>query len=289
MINRKLTYHQRVTNCYDDNREYLEEAIEKYREVYSDFLAEEPFLNTKGLGDLHIGNPFEQYVEKRMESGDGIKSEDEVRILVLVDRLRSLGYIDAFAYTDNLDDKLLAKPYNLAVSFTDTKKIKKFACRDEGVLEGLILPSGEFYSASGCHYTLSNYLMLTGVDTSSAIRTTRMFCQCVIFSDMKGYCENPADVNLTEEQAKAMYNLYKVNSKKSDAFYDVIKASVQVGFLDESKKVQYLSNLELLETTSKALVDPKLEKPFDYLDSRAFEQELRDEAIMNRFQKYRRY
>ena len=229
---------------------------------------------------------FEKYVNKRLADCDEIENEDMAQCIKLVDKLRSLDYIDVTSYTKDLDNRLKIKPFKLDVDFTDTEKIRKFVCRGEKLLEGLILPNGDFYQARGCHFTLSNYLMLTGIDASSAIRTTCMFGQCVIFSDMKCYCENVADMNITEQQAKAMYNLYKLNSGKADSFYEVMKASVQAGFLDHRKPALYVSNLELLETTSKALNDPKQEKPMDYLDAGAFEQELRDEAVLNRFNKY---
>ena len=229
---------------------------------------------------------FEKYVNKRLADCDEIENEDMVRSLKLVDKFRGLGYLDVFSYNNDLDNRLKLKPFKLDVDFTDTEKIRKFVCRGEKLLEGLILPNGDFYQARGCHFTLSNYLMLAGIDASSAIRTTCMFGQCVIFSDMKCYCENVADMNITEQQAKAMYNLYKLNSGKYDSFYEVMKASVQAGFLDHRKPALYVSNLELLETTSKALNDPKQEKPMDCFDAGAFEQELRDEAVLNRFNKY---
>lgn len=286
MIDRELTYEQRINNCYDDNREYFEEVIEKYKEIYSDFLAEEtPFYDDK-LRDFHAGKPFDRYVDKRLADCDEIDNEDMAQCIKLVDKLRSLDYIDVTSYTKDLDNRLKIKPFNLGVDFTDTEKIRKFVCRGEKLLEGLILPNGDFYPARGSHFTLSNYLMLAGIDVSSAIRTTCMFGQCVIFSDMKCYCENVADMNITEQQAKAMYNLYKLNSGKFDSFYEVMKASVQAGFLDHRKPALYVSNLELLETTSKALNDPKQEKPMDCFDAGAFEQELRDEAVLNRFNKY---
>jgi len=288
MITRNLTYNQRVNNCYSDNRDYLEKAIDEYVEMYKEFMSDRRFLEDRKGHALFIDYIIDEYIRKSIIDKEKPENKKMARILNLVNNFQNHGYIDVFSKEPGLDGKLLAKPCKLAVNLTDTDQVRVFACGGKKPLEGLILPNGDFYEAKGNHYMLSNYLMLIGIDTSAAVRTTRMFCQNVIFSDMKGYCDHPAEVRLTEAQAKSMYNLYKLHASKNSTFYDVMKASVQTGFLDPKKSGVYATNLDLLETTSKALLDPKQEKPDDYLDGRAFEQELRDEAVLNRFQKYRR-
>ena len=286
MITRNLTYNQRVNNCYSDNREYLEKAMGAYVEMYKQFMADNHIRDDRKEYALFIDYVINEYVRRSIIEKDKPDNHKIARIINLVNNLQKHGYIDAFSDKTGLDGKLLAKPCKLAVDLTDTDQIRNFACGGKRPVEGLILPNGDFYEAKGNHYMLSNYLMLIGIDTSSAVRTTRMFCQNVIFSDMKGYCDNPAEVNLTEAQAKAMYNLYKLNASKSSSYYDTMMASVQTGFLDTKKPALYATNLDLLETTSRALVDPKQQRPNDVLNSRAFEQELRDEAVLNRFEKY---
>ena len=98
MIDRELTYEQRINNCYDDNREYFEEVIEKYKEIYSDFLAEETSFYDNKLWDFNARMSFEKYLNKRLADCDEIENEDMVRSLKLVDKFRGLGYLDVFSY-----------------------------------------------------------------------------------------------------------------------------------------------------------------------------------------------
>lgn len=226
-----LDFNERIARCYDDNSEYLNRLYELYLDYYNDYLL--------GVSDFDEFLKVKAYMKGKKLDFDGIKA---VRTFVVY------GYVDA-------DFLPKYTPIDLDVDLSKVEAIKR-QLKNGRLQDGVITPDGKYYVAYGGHYVLNSWLMLNGVDTRKVVRVTTVSGMTpLLVSDMDGYCkmdDNP--LMITPAQARAMYNLYKINKTHKDSnFQSTILESHKYGFLRRGSDLQLNENLSTIENEVEAI------------------------------------
>ncbi len=285
MDNKNLTY--RLANCCEDNAEYLRCLYDKYLECYNEFLANYPKGSSNEFED------FKTYVAcKDIEILAGVSTEANTEFwkeMAIVNSFVRFGYISI------PDFKWEYNGYNLGTDIKDVDLIKNVIAKNKNLKEGIITADGTFYTARGGHYTLSCWLMLNGIDVSKGVRTTSCLESTrFMFSDLTDYCNMNHNLEITEEQARAMFNIYRLNSAQIDSsFQTIILESCGQGqqrFLKGENNGLFRKNLETIETEVEKLNSNKdnyKEYQKNYFSANILEKELEDFSPLTRFiQKY---
>lgn len=248
-----LTFYNRTKDFYEDNVEFLADLSEKYVLAKSKY--KELLITGKIVGEDSL-NGFKEYLST-MEYIDEFYPEDafcekfysspgSLNFALL--RMCEFEKDELFKVVDG-KVKNNVFPIDLSVD-----KVNNNAIPDKARNKGIILPNGHYYYIDGRseHYVLSSWLMLNGIDSRSAIRTTRDSfspASSFYFSTMDGLCNYNSNMLLTNEQAKGMYNFYIIGYTGGHRFQQIVDRSASDGFRILANK----ENVYTLENVSKEM------------------------------------
>lgn len=279
--NKSFSY--RISNCCEDNVEFLNKLYQKYMSCYSDF------LNNKPEDCASENEDFKSYLlRKEVEIMLGMSTEPNEEIW------RGMAFVQDFirlGYTSAPDFKWKIKEYNLGTEIKDIDVIKTMITKNKHLSDGIITDDGKFYIALGGHHMLNSWLLLHGIDTSKAVRVSSCLSSYkLLFSDLNGYCDMNHDLEITEAQARAMFNLYRLNSKRlAMPFQSIMLKSCEYKFLKGHQEDVFRKNLDTLETeVNKVNVDKEDYKNYqmNYFNANVFEKEI---ATIAKEKKYSGY
>lgn len=250
------TLRDRVRVCYPDNKEYLDGMFAKFKSKIEEFESNSnyTFLDHNDKFVLFLEEQYDLKMSNAKDDDERWMYHDELSELKTVNGWLENGYIDF-----NMENKNF-KGYKLGEETPlELDKLKE-SCDGKSLRDGLILPDGTFYQAIGGHVRLMEWLMMNGVDCKSAIRTFS-FLSSVSFGDLTGYCKVDNSFKLTPEQARAMFNLYRLNKYHcSDDFQKDMFDSRYLGFTQLSNP-NLRMNLVILENESQKIVKATKDLP----------------------------
>ena len=276
------TLEDRIWVCYPDNKEYLDGMLVKFKSKIEEFESNSNYTILEH-SDKFVSFLEEQYDLKMSNARDDEEREmyhNELKELKTVYGWLDSGYIDF-----NMENKN-CKGYRLGEEKPLELDMLKKSCDEQSLRDGLILPDGTFYQARGGHIKLMEWLMLNGVDCKSAIRTFS-YLSSVTFTDLTGYCDLDKSFRLTPEQARAMFNLYRLNkSRCSDDFQKDMYNSTYFGFTSLSNPNLGI-NLATLEDESEKIVKTTKDLPeSDHFFKNEYYNAAVERARSDRFLKY---
>lgn len=259
-----FTFYDRTKGFYEDNVEFLADLSEKY--VLAKGKYKELLITGKISGEDNL-NGFKGYLST-MEYIDEYYPEDTFSekfysnsglLNFALLRMCEFEQDELFKVVDG-KVKNNVFPIDLSVD-----KVNNNAIPDKARNKGMILPNGHYYYINGKseHYVLSSWLMLNGIDTRSAIRTTRdSFAPTspFYFSTMDGLCNHNPNMLLTNEQAKGMYNFYIIGHTSGYRFQQIVDRSASDGF----RVFKNRENVYTLEDVSKEMSEKNNRLGDDY-------------------------
>lgn len=248
-----ISVDARTKDLYEDNAEFLADLCEKYVLAKSRYKALLIAGKISGEDDL---KGFEEYL-LTMEYIDKFYPEKDFsekyyrNPYMLNFALRKMCKFEKNALLKVVDGKVVnnISPIKLGIDAVNMDAIP-----DSARNKGMILPNGDYYYINGNsdHYVLSSWLLLNGIDTRTAIRTTRDSfspTSSFYFSTMVGLCVYDENMLLTDEQAKGMYNFYLIGHACGHNFQQIIDRSAGDGFRILKNKY----NVYTLEDMSKEM------------------------------------
>lgn len=250
MDNGILSYAERTKEYHEDNPEYLKCLLEYFRN------ARDCYEQEKGDSKLtfkeYLDN--ESYVNRVFDDDEKKAKKYFPNPVILRFALCEIGKMYEAGIIDKMTDEVLLKPLDMSGNGVPAEK---FSSRYKQ--KGLILPTGEYYPAVD-HYLVSNWLMLNGKDTRSAVRSWADGGKAY-FSNMQGYCSYNKNAIFTKPQAEAVFNTCRIIMGADCDLHEAMLRSYTFGFLKTQREYEtkdsgysaYSKNLNMLEDASDLL------------------------------------